>query len=110
MDEWCYIFNDNDNTVDDFIFQWKIIMEILIRQQMKTIIIMDVSKTNIFSITKIMKIIGFISSNKKRLKETSKKIQILTSNDTQELAIKNALLLSPVRICEFEILKNVVDV
>ena len=105
--EWLYVFDDKENTIDNFLIMWKVNMEILIAKQEKIVIIMDVSKANIFSMTKIMKIIGFISSNKRKLTASSDKIQILTSTDKQVRMIKNALALSPVRICEFEILKNV---
>ena len=103
--EWLYVFDDKENTIDNFLVMWKVNMEILIAKQEKVVIIMDVSKANIFSMTKIMKIIGFISSNKRKLTASSDKIQILTSTDKQVRMIKNALSLSPVRICEFEILK-----
>ena len=110
MEEWCYVFDDKENTVDDFIIKWMMIIKILISQNKKTQVTLDITKTTVFSITKITKIISFISSNKKQLKEATTKIKILTSTEKQEKVIKNALFLSPVRICEFEIIKNVVDV
>ena len=105
--EWLYVFDDKENTIDNFLLMWKVHIEILIAEQKKITIVMDVSKTNIFSMSKIIRIIGFISSNKRKLKASSEKIQILTSTDSQVRMIQNALSLSPVRICEFEILKNV---
>jgi transcription antitermination factor NusA-like protein len=107
---WTYIFDDKDNTIDNFLFLWKANIEILITNNEKMIVIMDITNTNIFSMTKIMKIISFISFNKRKLKLTNEKIQILTSSENQVRMIQNALSLSPVRICEFEILKNVAEV
>ena len=107
---WTYVFNDKDNTVDNFLFLWRTNIEILIPKNEKMIVIMDITDTSIFSMTKIMKIISFISFNKRKLKLTSEKIQILTSSEKQVNIIQNALSLSPVRICEFEIFKNVAEV
>ena len=107
---WTYIFDDKDNTIDNFLFLWKANIEILITNNEKMIVIMDITNTNIFSMTKIMKIISFISFNKRKLKLTNEKIQILTSTEKQVKMIQNALSLSPIRICEFEILKNVAEV
>ena len=108
--KWVYVFDDEENTIDNFLLMWKVNIEMLIAKKERCVIVMDVSNTNIFSMSKIMKIIGFISSNKRKLKECSEKIQILTSTDRQVKMIQSALSLSPVRICEFDILKNVNDV
>ena len=107
---WSYVFDDKENTIDNFLFVWKVNIDIFISRGEKTVVTMDITKTNLFSVTKIMKIIGFISANKRKLKMTSEKIKILTSTDKQVKMIENALSLSPVRICEFEILKNMEQV
>jgi len=110
MMEWRYVFDDEDNTIDSFLILWKANIEILIANREKIIIVMDTTRANLFSIQKIMKIISFISSNKRKLSETTEKVQIIAATDKQVRSIKSAMGLSPVRICEFEIIKNVADV
>lgn len=108
--EWQYIFDDTENTVDRFILIWKTNIEILKAGKQKTVVIMDVTKTNMFSVNKILKIISFISSNRRKLSDTTDKVRIIVASSRQERNIKTALGISPVRICEFEIIKNVADV
>jgi hypothetical protein len=108
--EWQYTFDDTENTIDKFILIWKTNIEILKANQQKTVVVMDITKTNMFSVSKILKIISFISSNRRKLSETTDKVRIVVATSKQERNIKTALGISPVRICEFEIIKNIADV
>ena len=110
--EWKYKFTNRPDNIENCIAQWRNIL--LYHQNLhgqtdcdvqKYKVIFDLNESISATFNNMMKIVGFIASNKKKIKSQTEKVKILITTDKQGQMLERIFKVAPYLV-EFEVVKK----